>query len=56
MTKVMLKVVPLCLEGVVMLVFDLTSSAPSRDNRFNIVICNQVIEAGAALSGNSQNY
>ena len=41
--EVMFKVIALGLEGVVILVFDLPSSAPSRDKGFNSVIRNQVV-------------
>ena len=49
MTKVMLQVVPLCFEGVVILVFNLPASASSLDKPLNIVICNQVIGGESVL-------
>ncbi|EKU96263.1 hypothetical protein Lepto7375DRAFT_0251 [Leptolyngbya sp. PCC 7375] len=45
----MFKVIALGLKGVVILVFDLPSSAPSRDEGFNIVIRNQVVGRESVL-------
>ena len=49
MTEVMLKVVALCFEGVVILVFDLPPRPSSPDKLLNIVICNQVIGGESVL-------